>query len=115
MKQITNTIMMIEPIAFGYNEQTACNNYYQQKLDNYDPAETQRLSLLEFKEMERKLRNVGINVIVFRDTEYPKTPDSIFPNNWISFHSDGTIAIYPMYALNRREERREEIFNLLIT
>ena len=113
MKQITDTIMMIEPTAFGYNEQTACNNYYQRRFDNYNQDEVQRLSLLEFKEMVKKLIDIGVNVIVFKDTESPRTPDSIFPNNWISFHSDGTISIYPMYALNRREERRRDIFNLL--
>ena len=86
MKQITNTILMIEPVAFRYNEQTAINNYYQQILDGLSPCETQNKALSEFNDFVNVLRQKGVNVIVVKDTLNPDTPDSIFPNNWISFH-----------------------------
>ena len=88
MKQITNSIMMIEPVAFRYNEQTAVNNYYQQVLDNLTEVQIQENALNEFTDFVNTLRENGIEVIVIKDTINPDTPDSIFPNNWISFHSD---------------------------
>lgn len=114
MKQITNTIMMIKPVSFRYNEQTALNNYYQQVLDNLTPEQTQEKALNEFNVFVQKLRSVGVNVIVIEDAKTPDTPDSIFPNNWVSFHADGTIGLYPMWAENRRDERREDIFDILV-
>ena len=114
MKQITNTIMMIKPVGFRYNEQTAVNNYYQQVLDNLTPEQTQEKALNEFNLFVQKLRSVGVNVIVIEDTNTPDTPDSIFPNNWVSFHADGTIGLFPMCAENRRGERREDIFDNLV-
>lgn len=99
---------MIEPIAFGFNEETAENNYFQQKADEASTA-IQAQALKEFNAMANKLRSKGINLIVVKDTLNPHTPDSIFPNNWISFHADGRIALYPMYAKNRRSERRMDI------
>ena len=113
MKQITNTILMIQPIAFRYNEQTAVNNYYQQVLDGLSTEQTQKNALSEFNTFVDKLRKKGIDVIVVEDTENPDTPDSIFPNNWVSFHESGNVAIYPMYAENRRDERREDILDIL--
>jgi len=114
MKQITNSIMMIKPVGFRYNEQTAVNNYYQQVLDNLTDEQTQEKALNEFNTFVDKLRNVGVNVVVIEDTEYPDTPDSIFPNNWVSFHSNAMIGLYPMCAENRRDERREDIFDTLV-
>ena len=114
MKQITNSIMMIKPVGFRYNEQTAVNNYYQQVLDNFTDEQTQEKALNEFNSFVNKLRNVGVNVVVIKDTEYPDTPDSIFPNNWVSFHSNAMIGLYPMCAENRRDERREDIFDTLV-
>lgn len=114
MKQITNTIMMIKPVGFRYNEQTAANNYYQQVLDNLTPEQTQENALNEFNVFVQKLRSVGVDVVVIEDTKTPDTPDSIFPNNWVSFHADGTIGLYPMCAENRRDERREDIFDSLV-
>ena len=113
MKQITNTILMIQPIAFRYNEQTAVNNYYQQVLDGLSTEQTQKNALSEFNTFVDKLRKKGIDVIVVEDTKTPDTPDSIFPNNWVSFHESGNVAIYPMYAENRRDERREDILDIL--
>ena len=115
MKQITDTILMMEPIAFRYNEQTAVNNYYQQVLDGLSPEKTQENALVEFTDFVDVLREKGINVIVVKDTINPDTPDSIFPNNWVSFHESGNIALYPMCAENRRDERREDILIFWLT
>ncbi len=114
MKQITNTILMIEPVSFRYNDQTAVNNYYQQILDGLTTDQTQKKALSEFNDFVCVLREKGINVIVVKDTLIPDTPDSIFPNNWISFHENGNVALYPMCAENRRDERREDILDVLV-
>lgn len=109
-KQITNTVLMIEPVSFGYNYQTAKNNFFQQN-DSVSVESIQEKAKEEFRNMVEKLKKFGINVLVVKDTEQPHTPDSIFPNNWISFHSDGKVVLYPMYAENRRVERREDILD----
>lgn len=113
MRQTTNTILMIRPVAFRMNEQTAVNNYYQKVLDNLLPATVNAKAQEEFDTFVAKLRNVGVNVIVVDDTVSPDTPDSIFPNNWISFHENGDVALYPMFAENRRLERREDVLDIL--
>ncbi len=109
--QMTDIILMIKPVAFNYNAETAVNNYYQKVSDNMTSEEIQIKALQEFNGFVEILQNVGVHVIVFEDTKVPHTPDSIFPNNWISFHSDGSICIFPMYAKNRRLERREDILD----
>jgi len=114
MSQITNHIMMIEPVGFRYNEETAENNYYQKVIEGLTPEETQAKALTEFTDFVEELRAKGVNVIVIKDTVSPDTPDSIFPNNWVSFHRDGSIGLYPMCATNRRLERREDIFDTLV-
>ena len=114
MKQITNNILMIKPVAFRYNEQTATNNYYQQVFDNLSPEQTQRKALVEFNLFVKMLKDCGVNVIVYEDTKEPDTPDSIFPNNWVSFHAEGIVGIFPMWAKNRRGERRKDILDSLI-
>lgn len=108
--QTTDTVLMIEPAAFGFNAETAQNNYFQINSEN---AETQTKALQEFNNFVEKLRSKGINVITVIDTLEPHTPDSIFPNNWISMHSDGTVVLYPMCAVNRRWERRNDILEML--
>ncbi|PCI09612.1 MAG: amidinotransferase [Flavobacteriaceae bacterium] len=113
MQQITNTIVMIRPVNFRMNEQTAVNNDYQKELGDVLPATVQAKALKEFDDFVLKLRSVGVEVIVIEDTPNPNTPDSIFPNNWISFHQDGTVVIYPMFAENRRQERREDVLEVL--
>lgn len=113
MKQTTNSILMIRPVAFRMNEQTAVNNYYQKVLDGLLPATVNAKAQQEFDAFVEKLTSVGIDVTVVDDTLNPDTPDSIFPNNWISFHENGDVALYPMFAENRRHERREEILDLL--
>jgi hypothetical protein len=113
MKQTTNSILMIRPVAFRMNEQTAVNNYYQKVLDGLLPATVNLKAQQEFDAFVEKLKSVGVDVTVFDDTLNPDTPDSIFPNNWISFHENGDVALYPMFADNRRKERREEILDVL--
>ncbi|RKS89771.1 hypothetical protein BC952_2950 [Flavobacterium limicola] len=113
MKQTTNSILMIRPVAFRMNEQTAVNNYYQKVLDGLLPATVNAKAQQEFDAFVEKLTAVGVDVTVVDDTLNPDTPDSIFPNNWISFHENGDVALYPMFAENRRQERREEILDLL--
>jgi hypothetical protein len=110
--QTTNTILMIEPVAFGFNHQTAVNNYFQQ-MNFVADADIQQLAFVEFKGMVEKLHANGINVLVVKDTDQPHTPDSIFPNNWISFHEGGQAVLYPMFAENRRKERRRDIIQLI--
>ncbi|MFH4967095.1 arginine deiminase-related protein [Gaetbulibacter sp. M240] len=101
---------MIRPVHFRMNEQTAVNNYYQGTIDNMLPEAINKKAQEEFDVYVEKLQGIGVNVIVFQDTEEYDTPDSIFPNNWVSFHEDGTVGVYPMFAVNRRFERREDIF-----
>ncbi|MEQ9466416.1 MAG: arginine deiminase-related protein [Ekhidna sp.] len=108
-KQVTNHIMMIRPVAFYMNEQTAVNNYYQKNEEGVSADDIQKEALGQFDQFVEKLRAEGVDVTVFDDTAEPATPDSIFPNNWISFHQDGVIRLYPMYAENRRLERRDDI------
>jgi hypothetical protein len=109
MQQTTNTILMIRPVNFRMNEQTAVNNYFQEDL-GIKNAEINLKAQEEFDTFVEKLRAVGIQVIVESDDELMDTPDSIFPNNWVSFHSNGDVAKYPMFAENRRRERRDEVF-----
>ncbi|MCB7481191.1 citrulline utilization hydrolase CtlX [Christiangramia sediminis] len=107
MKQITDTILMVRPVGFRMNEQTAVNNYFQTKMEGDDVNE---FATQEFDIFVEKLRAVGVNVVVVDDIPADDTPDSIFPNNWVSFHEDGQIALYPMFAENRRKERRLNYF-----
>ncbi|MEO0525649.1 MAG: arginine deiminase-related protein [Bacteroidota bacterium] len=112
MKQITNTILMIRPVRFRRNEQTAVNNYFMEELNLQNTIINERAQQ-EFDAFVAALRDKGVHVIVIEDTPQPDTPDSIFPNNWISFHANGTVVIYPMFAENRRNERREDILDTL--
>jgi len=113
MQQTTNTILMIRPINFRRNEQTAVNNFYQKEAD-FQLAESENVKAQrEFDAFVEKLRAVGVQVIVISDTDDYDTPDSIFPNNWISFHQNGTVGLYPMFAENRRHERREDVLERL--
>ncbi|KAB1154572.1 amidinotransferase [Tenacibaculum aiptasiae] len=113
MKQTTNTILMVRPASFRMNEQTAVNNYYQQELAGMLPASINAKAEAEFDVFVDKLREKGIKVIVVQDTKEPDTPDALFPNNWISFHENGDVAIYPMFAKNRRLEKREDVLDIL--
>jgi hypothetical protein len=113
MQQTTNTILMVRPVNFRMNEQTAVNNYYQKVLDNILPETVNAKAQQEFDNYVEKLRGIGVNVIVVNDKKETDTPDSIFPNNWVSFHENGNVGLYPMFAENRRLERREDILETL--
>ncbi len=113
MQQTTNTILMVRPASFRMNEQTAVNNYYQQELTNMLPAAINAKAQQEFDAFVNELQEVGVEVVVVQDTKEPDTPDALFPNNWISFHENGDVAIYPMFAENRRLEKREDVLELL--
>ena len=113
MKQTTNFILMIRPVAFRMNEQTAVNNYYQKVIDGLSAQTVNARAQQEFDLLVAKLRKVGVTIFVVEDTLEPNKPDSIFPNNWISFHENGDVALYPMFAENRRAERREDILDIL--
>jgi hypothetical protein len=109
MKEKASKILMIRPVRFGFNEQTAASNSFQNKADA-EAELIQKKALKEFEEFTRKIKNAGIDVEIFEDNIAPHTPDSIFPNNWISFH-ENAIVLYPMLAENRRKERRNDIIN----
>jgi hypothetical protein len=104
----TNHLLMIRPVNFSFNAETAVNNAFQVKGFETDAQEK---ATFEFDAFVDVLRNAGVDVTVVNDTPEPYTPDSIFPNNWISFHEDGKIVFYPMYAANRRLERKESVLN----
>lgn len=109
--QSTNNILMIRPVSFGFNEQTAGSNAFQNR--EADQQAVQDKALAEFDGFVKTLKENGVNVTVIDDTPQPHTPDSIFPNNWVSFHTDGNVFLYPMQAENRRLERREDIISRL--
>jgi hypothetical protein len=106
--QLASAVMMIRPVRFESNPLTAASNRFQGKNDA-DPVEQQTAAADEFDALVAALRDVGVEVIVIDDTHEPHTPDSIFPNNWISMHADGRVVLYPMEAENRRTERRMDI------
>ena len=109
-KQLTNTVLMVRPVRFRMNEETVVNNYFQEEMDLKN-EEINRQAQQEFDALVQKLRIVGVKVIVVDDIYEQNTPDSVFPNNWITFHQNGDVAIYPMFAENRRRERREDILD----
>lgn len=113
MQQTTNTILMIRPINFRMNEQTAVNNYYQKVIDDLLPQTVNAKAQQEFDDYVEKLKAIGVNVIVVNDSAKFDTPDSIFPNNWVSFHENGDVGLYPMFADNRRLERREDVLEAI--
>lgn len=109
-RQLTSTILMIQPVKFGYNALTATSNAFQKQASvNMHEEKIQAKALEEFESMVQLLRKAEVEVLVVEDTPEPHTPDSIFPNNWVSFHEDGEVVLYPMEAKNRRPERRKEI------
>ncbi len=105
--QNTTELLMIQPVNFGFNAETALNNSFQKNMG----GDVQQKALLEFNHFVELLRKNKVNVTVVEDTLHPATPDSIFPNNWISFHDDGKIFLYPMFAVNRRLERKDAVLN----
>ncbi len=113
MAQLTNHIMMIRPSHFGYNEQTAKDNFFQSGDTGLAPKEIAHAAQKEFDSMVDTLTKVGVDIIVIQDTENPVKPDAVFPNNWISFHSGGIVITYPMFAPNRRIERRDDVIEII--
>jgi len=107
--QSAAAVLMVRPACFGFNSETAGSNAFQLSPSG-DVAEN---ALLEFDAFEGALRRAGIRVLVARDTPEPIKPDALFPNNWISFHADGSVVLYPMLAENRRRERRQEVIDLV--
>lgn len=101
---------MIRPVNFGFNAETAVNNAFQTAATD---THTQQKALAEFDGFCSLLGDNGVDVIVVDDTPEPHTPDSIFPNNWVSFHEDGRVCLYPMYALNRRLERKQHVLDIV--
>ena len=101
----SSLLLMIQPVNFGFNTETAVNNTFQKNLE----GDVQQKALQEFTDFVEVLRKNKVDVTVIEDSLYPATPDSIFPNNWISFHADGRIFLYPMFAANRRLERKSAV------
>ncbi len=112
-QQTTSNILMVRPSNFGFNEETAANNSFQTKAKNHTPAEIKKMAMEEFDNFVAKMRNVGINVMVFEDTATPIKPDAVFPNNWVSFHQNGAVITYPMFSEIRRKERRDDVLENL--
>ena len=109
MNQSTSSVFMVRPHSFRKNEETATNNHYQRDIAQASPEEIIEQAQEEFDGLVAQLRAAGIEVVVFDEAEPHETPDALFPNNWISTHADGTVALYPMFAPNRRTERREDV------
>ncbi|KAK2711394.1 uncharacterized protein LOC136025935 [Artemia franciscana] len=109
MRQITDQILMIRPASFRMNEETAVNNFFQKSTEELH-TNTNKKAQDEFDAFVEKLTEVGVEVHVVEDDSSLNTPDALFPNNWVSFHENGDVALYPMFAENRRRERREEVF-----
>ena len=105
--QCAPAVLLVRPARFGYNPQTAESNRFQR--DALGADSSQALALVEFAALCSALQSAGVRQCVAFDTPEPIKPDALFPNNWVSFHRDGTIVLYPMYAPNRRLERRMEI------
>jgi hypothetical protein len=106
-------VMMIRPVHFIGNPQTSASNRFQITQQHVGPAQAQAAAAREFDGLATALRDAGVSVHAFDDTPQPHTPDSIFPNNWVSFHADGSVVLYPMLAGNRRQERRNDLLEAL--
>jgi hypothetical protein len=113
-RQITDTILMVRPAAFGYNPQTAEDNAFQEDPGDLRDQEIRQLARKEFDGLLAKLQAVGVNVIVVEDTEAPRKTDAVFPNNWFSTHEDGLIITYPMFSPIRRQERSSDVIDQLV-
>ncbi len=113
-KLITDTVLMVRPAKFGYNDETANNNAFQINDTTREPEEIEEAALEEFDRLVDTLREGGVEVIVVDDSPTPRKPDAVFPNNWMTTHEDGTLVTYPMYSKVRRAERRPEVLKTLV-
>jgi hypothetical protein len=111
--QTADHVLLVRPAAFGFNAETAASNALQ-RADGARPETVQAAALTEFDGLVRALESEGVGVVVAADTAPPRRPDAVFPNNWVSFHDDGSVVVYPMLAANRRLERRREFVELVI-
>jgi hypothetical protein len=112
--QSAGAVLMVRPARFGCNPQTAESNAFQAKPELFAGQDLQGVALREFHGLAEALDRAGVEVLIAPDSEQPSKPDAIFPNNWVSFHHDGTVALYPMLAPNRRWERRDEILQQVV-
>lgn len=112
-KQITDTILMVRPANFGYNKETAVSNAFQTREGSQEVEAIAEKAIGEFDEMVRRLRAKGINIIVAQDSQQPAKTDAVFPNNWVTFHHNGTMIIYPLQPESRRLEREEAVLALV--
>jgi hypothetical protein len=110
--QTTNHILLVKPHHFSFNTETAGSNAFQHVVNDKEELIKQNV-LIEFDNFSKTLTAKGVHVTVVNDTPLPQKPDAVFPNNWASFHADGTVILYPMYAPNRRHERRKDILDML--
>ena len=115
MTKSTSNILLIRPANFGINPETSGTNHFQKKMPFYTPNQIKKMAVEEFDNAINILIDKGINVFVFDDTNFPIKPDAVFPNNWITFHNDGTVILYPMLTPNRMSERRLDIVDSLKT
>ncbi|MEP6883637.1 MAG: arginine deiminase-related protein [Gammaproteobacteria bacterium] len=112
--QSARAVLMVRPANFGFNPQTAASNAFQRLPGSLGAGGTEGLVQGEFDALAESLQRAGVEVTIALDTLLPVKPDAIFPNNWVSFHHDGTVALYPMLAPNRRLERREDILEQVV-
>jgi hypothetical protein len=113
--QSAAAVLMVRPARFGCNPQTAESNAFQAKPEMLAGEDLQGIALREFHGLAEALERAGVEVLIAPDSAQPPKPDAIFPNNWVSFHHDGTVALYPMLAPNRRWERRDEILQQVVS
>ncbi len=111
--QSTSNILLIRPSNFVFNTETAGSNSFQNNFKNLDAETINKKVSEEFEQFVEVLKSKAVHVIVIDDTDSPQKPDAIFPNNWVTFHEDGTVIVYPMFAQNRRYERRQDIIDEL--
>jgi len=114
-RQTPSAVLMVRPAGFGFNEETAGTNVFQTRDPDATADQLQERAVSEFDGLVFELRATGVDVIVIQDTPEPRTPDAVFPNNWISFHEDGKVIVYPMFAPVRRLERRTDVIESLKT
>jgi len=113
--QLPAAVVMVRPASFGFNPDTAPSFLFQREITDANRKEIERRARIEFDLLAGRLRDAGAEVIIFEDKEELQTPDAVFPNNWVSFHHDGTVVLYPMFAPSRRPERRRDIIEKLQT
>ena len=111
--QVPSTVVMVRPASFGFNPDTANTILFQRETTDTSRRDVERRARIEFDILAGRLKDTGVDLIIFEDKEELHTPDAVFPNNWISFHDDGTVVLYPMFAPSRRPERRRDIIEKL--